>query len=180
MDDRRTDQQLIASANRGDAAAFDVLYRRYRDWVVSLAFRFTDHRDDALDIMQDTFIHLLGRFPGFVLTCQLKTFLYPIVRNLAVQRRRKRKPAFIDEELLDALPASATQVETSNNADLIQLLQMLPAAQREVLIMRFVDGLSLADIAAALSIPQGTVKSRFHHAINTLRDDPRTRSYFDQ
>ena len=57
---------------------------------------------------------------------------------------------------------------------------MLPAAQREVLIMRFVDGLSLADIAAALSIPQGTVKSRLHHAIKTLRDDPRTRSYFEQ
>ena len=79
MDDGRTDQQLIASANRGDAAAFDALYRRYRDWVVSLAFRFAHHRDDALDIMQDTFLHLLGRFPGFVLTCQLKTFLYPIV-----------------------------------------------------------------------------------------------------
>ncbi len=50
---------------------------------------------------------------------------------------------------------------------------------REVVLMRFVDDLSLQEIAAALAIPTGTVKSRLHNALATLRDDPRTRRYFE-
>jgi RNA polymerase sigma-70 factor (ECF subfamily) len=54
----------------------------------------------------------------------------------------------------------------------------LSAGQREVLLARFVDEMSLEEIAAALEIPLGTVKSRIHNALATLRDDPRTRNYF--
>jgi RNA polymerase sigma-70 factor (ECF subfamily) len=55
------------------------------------------------------------------------------------------------------------------------VLANLPLKQREVLLLRFVDGFSLDEIADALEIPLGTVKSRLHTALNTLRDDPRTR-----
>ena len=54
----------------------------------------------------------------------------------------------------------------------------LPEGQREVLLMRFVDGMSLQEIADALDIPEGTVKSRIHNAIATLRTDARARRYF--
>src|SRR6476646_11839664 len=69
-----TDQQLIAAINTGDAAAFETLYLRYRDWVVSLAHRFTGDSDTALDVMQETFLYFLTNFPGFRLTANLKTF----------------------------------------------------------------------------------------------------------
>jgi RNA polymerase sigma-70 factor (ECF subfamily) len=78
-EDERTDLELIAAANAGDAEAFERLYFRYRDWVVNLAFRFTADREMALDILQETFLYLLKKFPGFVLTCQMKSFLYPVV-----------------------------------------------------------------------------------------------------
>ena len=55
---------------------------------------------------------------------------------------------------------------------------ILPVEQREVLLMRFFDGMNLQDIAAALNIPEGTVKSRLYHALQKLRDDPRTKEYF--
>ena len=55
----------------------------------------------------------------------------------------------------------------------------LPEPQREALLMRFVDDMSLAEIAAALSIPVGTVKSRLHNSLAALRRDPRTRAFFD-
>jgi RNA polymerase sigma-70 factor (ECF subfamily) len=58
-------------------------------------------------------------------------------------------------------------------------LAALPEAQREVLLMRFVDGMSLQEIAAALSIPEGTVKSRMHNALSALKSDPCVRSYFE-
>ena len=82
--DPRTDQELIASLNRGNDAAFDALYYRYRDWVVRLAHRFTGNADDALDVMQETFAYVAGKFPGFELTCAMTSFLYPAVRNLSI------------------------------------------------------------------------------------------------
>jgi RNA polymerase sigma-70 factor (ECF subfamily) len=58
-------------------------------------------------------------------------------------------------------------------------LANLTGEHRETLQLRFVEGLSLAEIAEAMDVPLGTVKSRLHHALRTLRDDKRTRSYFD-
>ena len=62
--------------------------------------------------------------------------------------------------------------------ELAEALRTLPAGQREVLLMRFVDDLELAEIAAALELPLGTVKSRLHHALATLREAPGTRELF--
>src|SRR6185503_10070478 len=105
-DDPRDDQELVALANQGDARAFEILYWRHRDWVVNLAFRFTRDRDLALDVLQETFLYLLKKFPGFTLTCQLRSLLYPAVRNLSIAGRRKAgRLQSIDEQTLAELPA---------------------------------------------------------------------------
>ncbi|MBC7968470.1 MAG: sigma-70 family RNA polymerase sigma factor, partial [Fuerstia sp.] len=88
--DNRTDLQLVAALNAGDAAAFDVLYFRHRDWVMRLAMRFTGNHEDALDVLQETFAYFARKFPGFELTAALTTFLYPAVRNFSLAARRKR------------------------------------------------------------------------------------------
>src|SRR5579859_1936900 len=85
----RTDLELIAAINCGDTSAFEALYLRYRDWVTVLAYRFTEDNDLALDVLQETFLYFLKKFPGFVLTAQMKTFLYPVVKNLSIAARRK-------------------------------------------------------------------------------------------
>ena len=92
--DERSDQELVAGANGGDAAAFETLYRRYRDWVVGLAYRYTRDRELALDVLQETFVYVLGKFPGFELRSEMKTFLYPTVRHLSValQSKATRRP----------------------------------------------------------------------------------------
>src|SRR6478609_3768000 len=81
--ENQTDLELIGAISRGDPAAFETLYYRYRDWVIGLAQRFTGDPDSALDVMQETFLYLLRKFPGFQLTANFKTFLYPAVRNLS-------------------------------------------------------------------------------------------------
>ncbi|GMU20813.1 MAG: RNA polymerase sigma24 factor [Phycisphaerae bacterium] len=174
------DQELIDRCNRGDPAAFEVLYHRYRDWVLRLAWRFTGDGDDALDCLQETFAYLLRKFPGFKLTAALSTFLYPVVRNTAIRIRQKRRRLASNEEVLTEAPAP--QVLDGGDpglADLSTVLNRLPDLHREVILMRFVDGLSLEEIATALSVPLGTVKSRLHHAISRLREDPLTRRYFE-
>jgi RNA polymerase sigma-70 factor (ECF subfamily) len=179
-DDPRSDQDLIAAANAGDTGAFEALYRRYKDWVVSLAMRLTGDADQALDVLQETFIYLLSKFPGFVLTSRLTTFLYPAVKNIAIHLRRKRDRLKIDaDDQIAALPAAAPAPTPTADPDLVAVVSGLPETHREVVLMRFVDGFSLDEIARALSIPTGTVKSRLHNALAALRSDPRVQRFFE-
>src|SRR4051794_33007926 len=168
--DPRTDQQLVAAINTGDGQAFDALYFRYRDWVVRLAHRCTGNADDALDVLQETWTYVYRKFPGFRLTASMTTFLYPVVRNLSLAAIRKRRGNVGDEALFAVAAPDPPQSGLDN---LATVLRSLPAGQREVVLMRFVDDMSLEEIARALSIPVGTVKSRLHNALATLRRDPK-------
>ncbi len=174
--DTRSDEALVEAANAGDVSAFEALYHRYRDWVVSLAWRFSGSRDDALDVLQDTFTYLLKKLPRLRLSARMTTFLYPVVKNLSIRARRKRRRYVSDDDLLADLPASDEPAES--RAELASALAGVSEKQREVLLMRFVDDMTLQEIAAALGIPLGTVKSRLHNALAMLRKDERTRRYF--
>ena len=85
-----------------------------------------------------------------------------------------------EEGILDAIPAGEGADPAGARGELAAVLAALPETHREVLLMRFVDGLALEEIARALDIPLGTVKSRMHNALASLRGDPRTRAYFDR
>lgn len=181
QNDSRTDQQLIAAINTGDAAAFEALYFRYRDWVVKLAYRLTGNEDLAPDVLQETFLYFLRKFPGFLLTANLKTFLYPAVRNLTIAARRKAgryQSTEAEQEQLEQLPTADSPASSGN--DLAVALANLSEEHREVLLLRYVDGLTLAEIAEAVKTPLGTVKSRLHNALETLRQDKRARQYFKE
>lgn len=169
------DAVLVDICNHGDSRAaelaFETLYKRHKDFVLRVALRFAPDNDSALDALQETFTYLLRRFPpegpGLTLTANLTSLLYPVAKNSALTLRRKveRFPHDADP---DELPA-AHAAEPSN---VPALLRDLPDERREVLMLRFVDDLSLQDIADALDIPLGTVKSRLHLAIKTLRESP--------
>ena len=181
QDDSRTDRELIAALNHGEAAAFDALYYRHRDWVMALAFRFTRDRDTALDVLQEAFLYFVRKFPGFELTCRLRTFLYPVVRSLSVTALRKTdRVTSLDamrEENETAEPMAEPAVVVDDE-ELAGALAGLSGDHRETLRLRFVEGFDLGEIADALEIPVGTVKSRLHHALNQLRQSPRARKYF--
>ena len=179
--DSRSDPELIAAINDGDSDAFEALYYRYRDWVVGLAYRFTSDRELALDVLQETFLYFARKFPGFRLTAQLKTFLYPAVRNLSIAARRKAERFRSDENETGTIEAVMTaEPALSHDDSLAAALAVLSEEHREVLLLRFVDGLSLAEIAEAVTIPLGTVKSRLHNALACLRRDPQTKGYFEK
>ena len=169
---------MIAAANAGDAGAFEALYFRYREWVANLAYRFIGDHSLALDVVQETFLYLLQKFPGFVLTCQLKTFLYPAVRNLSIAARRKAQRAQGDAPLPATLEAPPPTVGSLDEVE--GVLNGLSSEHREVLLLRFVDGLTMPEVAQALDIPLGTVKSRVHNALAKLRADERTKKFFER
>jgi len=154
-----SDDELVRRFRGGDDAAFEALYERHHAWIAALALRFCGDRDGALDVLQDTFAYLLRKRATLELRAQMRTFLYPVVKHLALSRKeRDRRP----------LPPPPAPAPAAGNVD--DLLTGLSDVQREVVQMRFTDGLELQDIADALEVPLGTVKSRLHGALEILRD----------
>ncbi len=166
--------ELCNSGSREDALwAFDALYKRHKDYVLRVALRFAPDPDTALDALQETFTYLLRKFPpagdGLELSAQLASLLYPAAKNSALTLRRKAEKfpasASVDPDDIHAEVAA-------EDSDIAVVLDALPVERREVLTMRFVDDLSLQEIADALRIPLGTVKSRLHLGIKQLKESP--------
>jgi len=174
----QSDEELIESANKGQADAFETLYYRYRDWVYRLAWRFTGSRDQALDVLQETFFYLLKKFPGFKLSCSITTFLYPVVKHVSLAVRRKASRTVSEDDALVETPAPAATDGGASRLELAAVLAGLPEEQREVLLMRFVDDMSLQEIAGALEVPLSTAKSRLYRGLEALRRDARAKEYF--
>lgn len=175
-----TDEELVRACNAGDARAFEVLYHRYKDWAVRVAYRFTGEREASLDVMQEAFMHLLTRFPGFVLNARLTSYLYVVIKHGALSRKRRDKRWGSGRA---ADEPSGGEISGGGEADtasaLTKAMEGLSEGHREVLLMRVVDEMSMQEIATALSVPVGTVKSRLHHALAALRENPATRAYFE-
>ena len=174
----KSDQELIELANKGDSDAFEAFYYRYRDWIYRLAWRFTNNRQDALDVLQETFLYLLDKFPGFELKASMTTFLYPAVKHLSCTMRNKSRRFTSEKEISDEFVASTSEETTRSPSELAAVLAGLSDDQREVVLMRFVDDMSLQEIAKVLNIPKSTAKSRLYRALRTLRNDTRTEDYF--
>lgn len=179
--DQRSDQELVAAVNGGDWHAFDALYYRHRDWTYRLAWRFAGNETDAQDVVQEVFVYLAGKCrQGLDLRASLTTLLYPAVKHTVLALRRKRaRVGELAEDVQIPAPPSAEDPQRLR-ANLAAVLADLSPAHREVLLMRFVDDLTLEEIAVALAIPVGTVKSRLHHALGRLREDEQLRHYFQE
>src|SRR5262249_38621719 len=148
-----------------DLDAFAALYRAYRDWVAGVARRLTGSPDDALDVLQETFVWFFGRFPGFRLTGSLRSFLYPAVNHQAISGLRRRL------RVADVRPEPGWVLPGEEDGEFAGLLARLPPEQRDVVQLRFGLDFQLDEIAAALGIPLGTVKSRLHHALKIFRGE---------
>ncbi|MEJ2647767.1 MAG: RNA polymerase sigma factor [Sedimentisphaerales bacterium] len=174
----KSDQELIEAIDKGSREAFEILYYRYRDWVFNLAWRFTGSQTDALDVLQETFMYFLGKFPGFILTCSLTTFFYPAVKHISLNIRKKNQRFVSKNDIFAEINDPKENPSASKSLELAAVLRILPDELREVLLMKYFDSMSQEEIAEALKIPLGTVKSRLYRALQTLREDARTKSYF--
>lgn len=181
----RSDRELVEACNDGGpdvaARAFEALYVRHRDYVSRVAMRFSRDPEIALDVLQETFTYLLKKFPptgeGVLLSAKMTTFLYPVAKNLAISAIRKATRSERSVETSpDELPDPNAEQPATDDLDIA--LSNLTARHREVLLLRFIDDLSLAEISEILEIPLGTAKSRVHLAIKQLRNDPKIKDLF--
>ncbi len=175
------DLTLILWINQGDEQAFEHLYYRHRDWVFRMACRITNCDHHAQDVTQEVFRYFIAKFPGFQLRCELRTFLYPAVRNLSLSALRGSK-RFVGGEVGAAVidQIVAPPEKSTGNSELQQMIAKLSYDHREIILLRYVDGMTLPEISALTGIPLGTAKSRLHHALSVLRTDPKINSKFTE
>lgn len=130
-------------------------------------------RDDADDLVQDVLERAIARWHGRRQAESLRSWLFAILHNLALDRLRRRARQGVTEPL-DAAPEDrlgrpATQEMAVEREDVLALVALLPEEQRGVLLLIAVEELSYAEAAAVLDVPQGTVMSRLSRARERLR-----------
>jgi RNA polymerase sigma-70 factor (ECF subfamily) len=172
-----SDTQLIRAVQGGDQASFAVLVRRYSERAYRAAYRVVRDPHQAEEIVQEALIKAYRGLDGFELRSSFYTWLYKIVVNLALDRRRRegRAPNIEWDDSVAgrvdprAIPPGAGDPELASRRREVrefvaQGVQELPDPQREVLLLREVEGLSYEEIAERMRISKGTVMSRLHYA----------------
>jgi len=162
MDDRAA----ICRSLGGDPQGFRPLVERYQRQAHAHALAITGSPDAARDAVQEAFIDAWRHLPRFDLDRPFYPWLYALVRNrcykrLAIARARAEKAAM----LVVAQPGETDRAEEVNEA----LLALSPP-DRELLLLKHLDGLTYDELSRRLGIPPGTVMSRLHHARRRLRE----------
>jgi len=175
------DADLVSQARAGDGDARNELVRRYRTPAFRFALQLTGHREDALDVTQDSMLRFLDTLDLFDGDRPIQPWLFRIVRNKAYDlgRRQKVRRAESLEDLLErgmpppvqAMPHPVERLELNElRREVWKALNMLNETQREILVLREYQDLSYGEISEVLGVPTGTVMSRLHRARHALRD----------
>jgi RNA polymerase sigma-70 factor (ECF subfamily) len=176
---------LVLQAQAGDEKAFRELVERYQRRVYGLAYGMLRDADDAMDVVQETFIKVhryLGRFKG---TSSLYTWLYRITINLCIDHLRKvGKTHAVDyddarahetgvhEELMPStlhMDPDRSLARREIREQVNRALATLSANHRAVILMREVEGLSYTEMAEVMQCSKGTIMSRLFHARRRLQ-----------
>jgi len=166
-----TDEALVRAAQGGDRAAFGALYRRYARMVHGILLARVP-RAAAEDLLQDVFLQVLPRLGSLRDARRFGGWLAAIARNRANDYHRRSRPTTEVEEGLENLPAGGRGSRNSPAEDgilLLEIVQSLPEAYREPLIMRFVEGMTGPEIAERTGMKHGSVRVNLHRGMQLLR-----------
>ena len=153
----------MEAARGGDRVALDTLLRRHYDRLYALCRRMTGSSADASDACQEALMAIVRGLPGFDSRSSFGTWAYRVATNACLDelRRRRRRPEPGLPEGSAERASTMDDIEgATTRADLDAALQSLPSDYRAAVVLRDVCGLSYDEIAAALLIPPGTVRSR--------------------
>lgn len=168
------DDALVTLARAGSSEAFDELVGRYQAPVTRLAYRLTRDADEAKDIAQDAFLRAYRRLETFHPDRPFSRWLFVIARNASLDaiRRRRRAAALPASDELPAELGPEDYALRNDEAERVQhALEVLPEHYRSVLQLYYVSGLRYREIADALGIPLGTVKTYLSRAKRRMRDE---------
>jgi RNA polymerase sigma-70 factor, ECF subfamily len=177
-----TDGELITNAISGRADGFDELVRRYQRPIVGYIFRMLGDYDAALDVTQEVFIKVYNSLTKYSTEYKFSTWLYRIAHNAAVDHMRRNAvtPQSIEAENADGTyqlqlesrrPSPERDQELNEwRSEIDSVVRALPAAYRDLILLRHSRDLSYDEIAEVTGLPLGTVKNRLFRAREMMRE----------
>ncbi|MDI6783653.1 MAG: sigma-70 family RNA polymerase sigma factor [bacterium] len=179
------ERELIARSKSGDADAFTELVNRNEKRIYTLAYQLLNNREDAEDILQETFLRAYNNLGSFRGDSSFNTWLHRITTNLVISRFRKKKldtesldePIIINHEEIKQreivdwsdIPDKAL-LKKELNATIDSAIAALPLEYRSVITLRDIEGLSNEEAGKILGISVAAVKSRLHRARLFVRE----------
>ncbi|MFB1082465.1 RNA polymerase sigma factor SigW [Jeotgalibacillus sp. JSM ZJ347] len=181
-------KKRIQQVRKGDQDAFGEIVELFKDRVYHVCFRMLGNRHEAEDIAQEAFIRAYTNIHTFDIDRKFSTWLFRIATNLCIDRIRKKKPDYyLDAEVsgTDGLtmyskvetdgPLPEEEVESMELQESIQKeISRLPDKYRSVIVLKYIEELSLKEISEILELPIGTVKTRIHRGREALRKQLRS------
>ncbi len=179
------DQMLITRAQGGDRSAFNALIRKHETRAYQYAFRLTRNPEEAADIVADGFVRVHNALKNFKGQSAFTTWLYRILTNCYLDARKKEKNRVttsleavlqtpdgdVERQIEDTSPSPYDDLErTSRETTIEDAVGLLPEYQRAMIVMYHAESMTYEEIAAALDLPVGTVKSRLNRARISLRE----------
>lgn len=176
-------KKRIQQVLKGDQSAYGEIVELYKDKVFQLCYRILGNRHEAEDMAQEAFIRAYVNIASFNVNLKFSTWLYRIATNLCIDRIRKKKPDYyLDAEvsgtdgltMYSQVPANTIlpedELEGMELQETIQReIMKLPEKYRSVIVLKYIEELSLNEISEILDIPLGTVKTRIHRGREALR-----------
>jgi RNA polymerase sigma-70 factor (ECF subfamily) len=174
------DALLVDASKRGDQDAFAQLVQRYQRRIFNLVFRILQQYDEASEITQETFLAAWQGLPSFRGEARFPTWLYRIAYNCSLKQLEHRKrdqalqAAIQAEQVLqhidDSMHADAVLEAHDRQAMIQEQISNLPAKYRIVLVLRHLQEMTYEEMAEALTMPIGTIKTHLFRARNLLKE----------
>ncbi|RRN69148.1 RNA polymerase sigma factor SigW [Peribacillus simplex] len=176
-------KERINQVLKGDHNAFGEIVEIYKDKVFQICFRMLGNRQEAEDLAQEAFVRAFVNIRSFNIQMKFSTWLYRIATNLCIDRLRKKKPDYyLDAEVAGTeglnmyshvasdMAKPEEEVESLELQETIQVeIMKLPEKYRSVIVLKYIEELSLKEISEILDLPVGTVKTRIHRGREALR-----------
>jgi len=169
------ERELVERCRSGDERAFQQLVERYKGLVFGLIARTVQDRSRAEDLAQEVFLRMHRGLPYFRGEARLSTWIYRIVANVSVLEHGRPAAVSLDDERTRTAIGPATVGVDRQFGDLElrdrleKAIARLPPAYRLVIAAHYLDGMRYEDLAEALQLPLGTVKTQLHRAKQQLR-----------
>jgi len=173
-----TEEEAISRAANGDTEAFTFLYERYVNRIYNYIYYRTGNPHEAEDLTSRVFYRALNHIPRYNNRgVPFSAWLYRIAHNLVANWHRdnsRRKEVPLED--FTQLPHRSQQpeahmVDNQELEDLLQAIRRMPADRQQLLILKFVEGMSNADVAVIMMRSEGAIKSLYHRTLLALRDE---------
>jgi RNA polymerase sigma-70 factor (ECF subfamily) len=166
-------QLLLLRHRGGDDAALAELVAMWERPLLYYLRRLLDSEESAWDALQETWLRVVRELPRLRDDRAFPAWTYAIARRVAYGTRRRTRPTepLPQDDDADAIPAGAAEPPLSgfDPLDIHRALAHLSLAHRDALTLHFLEGFSIAEIGVITGVPEGTVKSRLHHARLALK-----------